>query len=297
MLRPRPHSRGRGSFVSGAALIGTRKERIMSRVSFAAATTASLLLLVGFGTSASAGIFADSPAVSYASGTLPAQYATYNNPSTATGALTADTNVGQVFGFGPLTPFNATWQDTQMVGIGPGGHLTLELGRTASQIGVHSGVGLIDANFPNGQNLNPAIAYTEPRLAQVSVSANGTTYFSLGTITFDIPSNYYATGVTSPFQTTPGTTPANFEQAFGGTLASFNGQSWAGTLAVLGGSAGGAWLDVTGVLPGGANYVRFDVGASQIMFVDAVATVAAAVPEPGAAVLVLLSSLTLLRRR
>jgi hypothetical protein len=47
-------------------------------------------------------------------------------------------------------------------------------------------------------------------------------------------------------------------------------------LGVLDGSAGGKWLDVTPDQIAQFQYVRFSVGAGQIMFLDAVA----AVPEP-----------------
>ena len=96
-------------------------------------------------------------------------------------------------------------------------------------------------------------------------------------------------------QITPGTTEADWSRPFTGTLASFNGQNWSGTLAVLDGSAGGTWLDVTGVLPQGANFVKFDVGADQQMFVDAVAS--SPIPEPTMMTLLGLAGLVVRRRR
>lgn len=234
--------------------------------------------------------------VSYAPGTAPSGYQT---PAAALGELNPDTNAGNSFGYGALTPFNAAWQGSQMVGIGAGGSLTLHLAETAAKIGVHTGVGLNNQGPGNGQNTNPASTYTNPRQSLVEVSTDGVGFVSLGTIDFDSPSNFFDEGITSPtFQSTPGAHAADFAKSFSSVLADFNGKDWAGTLDVLNGSAGGEWLDLSPVLPAGANFVRFSVPLGQLdpMFVDAVAVVP--VPEPaGMMVLAAVPALLLGRRR
>jgi hypothetical protein len=234
--------------------------------------------------------------VQYSAGTAPAGYQT---AAAALGELNPDTNAGNPFGYSALTPFNATWQGTQMVGIGAGGSLTLHLGATASKIGVHTGVGLINQGPGNGQNTSPASTYTNPRQSLVEVSADGVLFVPLGAVTFDSPSNYFDQGITNPtFQDTPGTHAADFGKPFSSVLSDFDGKDWVGTLAVLGGSMGGEWLDVSSTLPAGANFVRFSVplGQADPMFVDAVAVVP--VPEPAGVLSVgALSALLLGRRR
>lgn len=234
--------------------------------------------------------------VSYVPGSAPSSHQT---PATALGELNPDTNAGQSFGYGALTPFNAAYQGSQMVGIGAGGSLTLHLAAPAAKIGVHAGVGLNDVRYPDGQNTAPASTYTNLRQSLVEISADGLNFVSLGTITFDSPSNFFDEGVTSPsLQSTPGTHDADFDKPFSGALSDFDGKDWAGTLDVLDGSAGGEWLDLSSALPEGASFVRFSVPLEQpdAMFVDAVAVVP--VPEPaGLLALAAVPVLLLTRRR
>ncbi len=251
--------------------------------------------IFSFAAAAKAGVFADS-SISYDQGAISALYSSYNNPATALGKPNDDVNAGQPFGYGALTPFNATWQPTEMVGIGTGGHLTMHLGQTAWAVGVHAGVGLIDIAYPNGKNSDPATPYVEPRSATVSVSGDGTTFVPIGLVNFDRPSNFYDQGVTMPgSQVSPGTHEADFSRPFFGSLSDFNDKDWTATLALLDGSAAGNWINVLNVLPTGANFIRFDVGSDQVMFVDAVAT--AVIPEPAAIGLLIPVAMFLKRNR
>jgi hypothetical protein len=117
----------------------------------------------------------------------------------------------------------------------------------------------------------------------VSVSKDGVTWKSLGAHEFDIPTNYYAAGITTPgYQPTPGTTVADFTKPFLGPASDFESKDWSGVLSTLNGSAGGDWLDLSGTGLDAVNYVRFDVtGAGQKMYVDSV--VGIPVPEPSGA--------------
>lgn len=199
-----------------------------------------------------------------------------------------------------LTPFNATYNPDHMVAIGAGGELVLHLSTpaatTGKTIGVHAAVGLSDASWPGGTNLPVATPYTSPRVAVVSVAQTLENWVSLGEITFDIPTNYYSAGITSPASTTtPGTQEADFFKPFLGQLSGFDGTDWTGTLATLDNSAGGTWLDLSGTGLSSVNYIRFAVptGSADTMFVDAVASV----PEPASLGLLAAGGLLLLRRR
>jgi len=223
--------------------------------------------------------------------------AKYQDPNGALGKPEADTT------FGILTPFNATFAGGQMTGVGQGGQLTLQLsdpvpanGRT---IGIHAAVGLTDYNYPNGQagdgSAAQPLAYTSPRQATLSVSDDGAHWVSLGDLTFDIPTNFYDQGVTTPgYQTTPGTHEADFAKPFTGALNDFAGKDWAGVLSVLDGSAGGTWIDLSATGLSQVDFVRFtEPNAGETVYVDAVS----AVPEPVTGGLIVVAAIALTRRR
>jgi hypothetical protein len=180
------------------------------------------------------------------------------------------------------TPFDPTFDPSEMVEIGGGGSLILKLGQTASTdgytIGVHTGIGLNDADYPNGTNTSPATFFNSfLRQADVLVSADGVNWGDLGNMSFSNPSNYYAGSATDPEGLSPGVGPtADPGEPFLGSLSSFDGQNWQGTLNVLNGSAGGTWLNLKGVTDGhgnpitGVNYIQFVVPSGELMMVDAV---------------------------
>jgi hypothetical protein len=246
-----------------------------------------------FASHAFAQSFADT-VVSYNSVNAPPVFGggSYNVGTAALGMLTADTS------FGDLTPFESAFSQDQITGIGDGGSLVLHMSQplrtNGVTLGVHAGVGLIDTAFPAGQTTDPAAAYTDDRVATISVSNDGSTWVSLGVKTFDLPSNYYAAGVTTPsFDNTVGT-PADFFKPFTGSLTDFSNKDWPGVEAVLNGSAGGNWFDLSGTGLPEVNFVRFDVDNGNRMFVDAVLGVA--VPEPTLAMLPA-ALILILRRR
>ena len=239
--------------------------------------------------------------IQYIPGAAPAAY---QNPAAALGKTSEFTPALPEFNTPAyvVTPFNATYATDDLVAIGDGGRLVLRLGQPAPTgaghaIGVHSGVGLIDSNWPAGVISGPATPYTSFRSADVRVSADGVAWFSLGEdLVFELPTNWYAQGVTLPgAQETPGSVEADFTRPFLGQLGDFNNTDWTGMLNILGGSAGGTWLDLTGVPAPAVQFVEFSVsGADELMFVDAVV----ALPEPGfAAPALLCGALLALRRR
>ena len=219
---------------------------------------------------------------------------TWINPNAALGGLTAQTGDGS-----NLNPFDAAFSTDDLVGIsGANGDLVLQLSAPigiipGAALGVHTASGLaLDPNSPFFANSNPAQNYTNPRKSTLSVSQNGSDWFTIATDhLFSNPSNYYDQGVTDPFQTTPGTHAADQFQPFFGSLSSFNGKDFPGTLAVLNGSAGGDWFDLSGLPISQVNYVQFATSANETMYVDSVA----GVPEP--TVLPLLAAGLLLMRR
>ncbi len=243
---------------------------------------------------ANAAIFATSYS-NYTAGSLTP--ANYNNPATALGKS------NPVSGLYALSPYNGAFLNTDMVGIGAGGSLTLQFASTVPigagrEFGVHAGVNLLGDG--DGTSSDPAATFNVRR-AIVEVSEFGIegSFIALNSgnpITFDLPTNYWADLAGPPgTQTTGGTIVADFGKPFEGTLSSFTGLDWTAAKTLLNGSAGGTWFDVSGLGLTSLNYVRFSVpvGANYRMFIDSVA----AVPEPATVALCALSALVLFRRR
>jgi hypothetical protein len=185
-----------------------------------------------------------------------------------------------------LTPFDAAWTTDELVGIGPGGSLTLQMSTPVATngftLGIHTGIGLEDSDG-YGDNLDPAGTYTYGRAADLSVSSNGTNWVDLGNVAFTEPSNYYS-DISGPYSITPGSQIADFAKPFvqptDDPWGVFDGDNFAQTVAALNGSAGGTWFDLSGTGLSSIDYVRFTVGDGQNMFVDAVTGVP--LPEPAA---------------
>ena len=199
-----------------------------------------------------------------------------------------------------ITPFNASYNPQNVVAISNGGSLTLHLASPVvigpgAALGVHAGVGLNDASYPNGQNHNPVQTYTDPRQADLLVSPDGTHWTDLGAHTFDSPTNVY-TDVPDPYGTHAGTAPADFSRPFTAGLHAFDGENWAQTLATLNGSAGGNWIDLSGAALPDVSYVRFSTSTGQTAYIDAVIG-DSAVPEPAIGSAVVFAFAFLPRRR
>src|SRR5687768_10653946 len=86
------------------------------------------------------------------------------------------------FGFpNILSPFSPAYQGDEIVGVGEGGQITLQLSHFAipgpgREIGIFSNFGLRDADYPNGTNTNPASSFGLRRPINVEVSADGVTF-------------------------------------------------------------------------------------------------------------------------
>ncbi len=259
----------------------------------AVATLPSAVLADGFATSV----------VDYTPGTLsnPA----YDDPTAALGGLDPDT------GFGLLNPFNPPFADSDLVEVGVGGSLTLQLAAPATTdglgLGIHAAVGLVDqdGDFGNDDAFTGDPVFTfdtdpvfgaGPRAAVVSVSDDGQTFVSLGRVEFLLPSNVDsgASGPLAAAPTGPLIDPADLFQPFDADLQDFANRDFAGVLALLDGSAGGTWLDLSGTGLAEVNFVRFDgVQAGERFFLDSVVSV----PEPASLSLLALGGVAVLRRR
>jgi hypothetical protein len=156
---------------------------------------------------------------------------------------------------GVVSPFNGPYKRDQLLSVGEGGQVTLRLSNFAlpqglgPEIGVFGHASLIDVAYPGGQAGSPASAFGVDE-AMVEVSADGSSWVSLGSVTFALPTNGYS-DVVDPFAVITGSVTSDFQQPFMGGLSSFNGLKYydAGgpdILEVLAGSGGGTWLDISG---------------------------------------------------
>lgn len=279
------------------------------------ALAAAMFLAFGsqaFGQSAAIVVSYD-PGVIQAAGEDPP---IYNNPITALGLpddISGETGLNPFGGVFPnvLSPLSPPYEADEVVEIGPGGQLTLQLSHYAStdpdySLGVFANAGLIGNYDPTTFEFlgvaDPAAAFGAES-AMLEVSEDGNTWVALndGTpIKFDMPANYYKNA--GVFDAAPPANPeaANFHQPIAPDLTIFDGLSEAGMLAALGDSAGGYWLDLSATGLSQVGYLRFSVppsalpaepyGAGDLDLVvfelDAVSIAHAAVgapvvPEPG----------------
>lgn len=271
-----------------------------------------VLLTAAVSGTAHAVVTADS-VVNYAPGSgAKAAYwgAPLTNPAAALGLPVANHDLDDLFvddnqiafyDHSALTPFSPAFTPTEVVSFGAGGSLTLHLSApvptSGASLGVHTGTGLFDSSWPAGQNFASAATLTDPRVAVVEISADNATWYSLGPVTFNVPTNYYANGLSDPYGNGPGATVADFAQPFLGQLSDFNSRDWQSTLDLLAGSAGGTWLDLSAVpgAPAAIQYVRFSLpaGSPDTFVIDSLV----AIPEPASLCLLALGALPMLRRR
>ncbi len=159
-----------------------------------------------------------------------------------------------------LNPFNPPFENTNLVAIGRGGSITMRFGQAVpvngeTKVGIFTAVGLWDVDYPNGAYdvYARSFAYQEylaERTAIVEVGDSAGNFVSLGRITFDDPTNYYANSTSgSQFPAPADPVVADFSKPFEASQEAadqkyFHGLDYAGGLALLDGSAGGTWIPV-----------------------------------------------------
>jgi len=262
-------------------------------------------------------VFAGSVAKQVINYTPGSASASFQNSSAALGLPNGDT------GYGSLNPFNPAFSNTDIVSVGGGGSMTLKLDQAVgtgagSALGVFSNVGIVDESWSpdyssGGTGLagSPVSTFSDPGAAYVSVSNDGTTWYTktatgwaLSTAggavltTFDNPGNAYTDSTLDFGYGSIGTQSADYFKPFTGTLNDFAGKAYNdGTtddiLHLLNGSAGGNWLSLDGLPIDSVDYVKFDVPSDQRVIIDAVT----AVPEPAILGLLGVGGLLMRRRR
>jgi hypothetical protein len=239
-----------------------------------------------------------------------AQYATqvisYNAGSTASSGYTnssvalgsPERVTGEIFSFpSDVTVFNGPFANDEIVSIGEGGHLTLQLSNfvlpvpSGPEIGVFENIFLIDGEF-DGVVDSPVSQFGGDS-AEVEVSDEGFEWISLGVVNFNLPAQ--------GFSDIAGTLPSNFQQPFTGVLSDFanlplDHPTNPDVFDLLAGSGGGNWLDISGTGLSQVRYIRFSVfddfnAATSLNFeLDAVSISATAmgglVPEPSSFALI-----------
>ncbi len=239
--------------------------------------------------------------VSYDSGT--GAVPDYNNPMAALGRGPKDTGefMGTVY---YVTPFNAPYSADDVVSIGLGGHITLQLANYAlpledsPEIGVFTYQQFAQDNWPVGGTHDPVILFRASQKTIVEVSEYGLSWMALNngeSMTFDIPPNAY--------QDVAGTIEADYGMPFTGVLSDFDNKlTVQDTIDVYSGSAGGTWFDISATGLDKVGYVRFSVAGDAANSFEleelsiANNALGLPVPEPSTIALVLLGGLIMSRK-
>ena len=216
---------------------------------------------------------------------------TYNNPLVALGQPARMTGVAAGWP-GVVSMFNGPWEDSQVVSVGPGGHMVLGFAEPVIDDPVNLyGVDLIvfsntmfeDAAWPNGQLDVPAGMRSEPGL--IELSSDGQSWYLVPDVFADalFPTQGYLHS--GPYDTVPGSVPSDFRKPVNPalSLSDFDGLSYAGALALYDGSGGGTPVDISSVGLSQVSYVRITVPAGEEYAVEIDAM--AVVPEPASLLL------------
>lgn len=208
--------------------------------------------------------------------------AAFQNPGSALGEPARF--IDDPFG-GAVTPFNAPFLGSQLVQVGRGGSLVLELSTPASNDAAHPyGVDLIvfgnafflDQDYPNGI-ASGAIAAEG---GDIDVSADGVTWFRVATNAADglFPTLGY-TDLSSAYASSPGALHTDFRQAVDPSFAVTAGMTFAQIAAGYAGSGGGFGVDIASSGLSSARYVRISVApdAAFVPEIDGIAVVPAPV--------------------
>lgn len=202
---------------------------------------------------------------------------------------------------GPVDPFSPPFLSAQIVSIGAGGSLTLELAAPVRNdpshpfgmdFVVYGNAGFIFSDFEAGKTDGTLFGASASGSTRISVSANNVEFFSLDPALAPVADSYFPTDGQGVFGL-----PVNPALA---SASAFNGGTLSEIRAAYAGSAGGTGFDLAWARDGGGSpagldeirYVRIEVlsGKAEI---DGVAMV----PEPGTSALLALGAGALLARR
>jgi len=229
--------------------------------------------------------FSDSPfatrVVSYVAGTGAA--ASHRNPQTALGEPSRAT--GTTSAPETVTPFQPAWMTNQIVSIGAGGSLTLELGQSAIDSPNNPfGVDLIvfsNAFFSDvsGGGGSPGYCFSEGGV--IDVSDDGATWFEIPGAQADGPMPTMGFIDAGPFDSVPGSLPSNFRKPMNPaiTLSNLQNLDYVDVINAYDGSGGGVGVDLASVGLNQAHFVRIrqPVGATTSPEIDAVMVVQAVI--------------------
>lgn len=216
--------------------------------------------------------------ISYNAGTGAA--AGFDQPNSALGEPSRFTN--HQFG-GPVDPFNPPFLAEQLVSIGAGGSLTLQMSApirndAANAFGldfiVYGNAGFVFSDFAAGKT-DGTLFGADATSTRISVSVDNVTYFTLDTSLAPVFDSYFPTDGQGTFGLPVDPALAN--------AAAFNGDTLTEIRAKYAGSAGGTAFDLAwardgsgnAIALGSVNYVRLEVLAGKAE-IDGLA----AVPEP-----------------
>lgn len=235
--------------------------------------------------------------VSYDGGVNPD--AGFTDAAAALGKPTLFTDPLGMYG-GVVTPLNPSFGLGETVSLGRGGSLVVQFDEPVTDdprnpFGIDLlvfGNAFIAADFNGPEPITEGVVGEG---GQVAVSADGVTFFDVtGEADGTFPTNAYS-DVEGPFTTTPGAIEADFTRPVDPAL-NVAGKTLAQLLAAYAGSGGGAGFDIGPTGLTSISYVRITnpVGAAFTPEIDALADVAASIPEPAAQQMFLLAAIILL---
>lgn len=235
----------------------------------------------------------------------------YTNPDTALGMperFTGENEFGGAFA-SAVTMFNSVFGTDEVVSIGEGGQLTLELGTPATNnpnnlfgvdLIIFGNAGFTDGDYPNGTIGSPASLYGFG-FGRIELSADGVNFFELPGWTADTLFPTQAYQDVDPLSSTPGSVPTDFFKPVNPalTLSDFDGLTYAQALALYDGSGGGTPIDIGLAGLSVVTHVRISVedDFNPSTFRSAEIDAITVVPEPtAAALLAAVAGCVLLRR-
>ncbi len=236
-----------------------------------------VLALLTLASAASAQSWFATGVVSYAPGTGAAPG--HRQPQAALGEPSRMT--GYTGSLETVTPFQPAYRPDQVVSIGAGGQLTLELGSPATDDAGHRfGVDLIV--FGNAFFTDMIAGTGTPLLCageggRIELSADGATWVLVPDLMVDGPLPTMAWVDAGPYDTLEGQTPTDFLRAVDPAVTALDleGVSYAEVVAAYDGGAGGVGVDLASVGLATARFVRFShpAGSAGSPEIDAVVVV------------------------